>query len=476
MSQLRWLLVLVLAGGVFLPTSQVASPQVDKPPAPKKLLIVAPNSFHGTLKPFVEHKKRLLPAEIVSLEAVLKNAKGADDAEKLKRYLYNRWKADRIGYVLLVGDAEVIPVRYYTLVDLGDWAKASGGLTYGPSDLYYSDLARKDGSFDGWNANKDSKNGHLYAVLKRIEGKDPVNVDQIDYLPDVAVGRWPVHTIAQLEAVVAKTIAYENHVLADDLPAIRRTAFVNVSRDYSDDRELMDDWGKKLETVSGWRPVRRYFKDAKRGDNTPPPSEDEIVKVLESGVGMIFHSGHGTPTCWVDCLGIDRVKTLNNALLPPVMISLGCDTAAFAPIAPWNAYVDREGKTHEGVDNKEKFTAPAPPPSNYQRGRFNKTSLGVEWVRAPRNGCVAYIGANITTQSPWSQRLMNGFINYILANEEPRLGDAWVAAVVQFYHGMNLPSITPHGMHYQIFGDPSMRLPRSPYPSARTLVLALAAR
>src|ERR1700722_10329469 len=92
MSQLRWLLILVLAGGVFQPTSQVASAQEGKPPAPKKLLIVAPNSFHGALKPFVEHKKHLLPAETVSLETVLKNTKGADDAEKLKRYLYDRWK------------------------------------------------------------------------------------------------------------------------------------------------------------------------------------------------------------------------------------------------------------------------------------------------------------------------------------------------------------------------------------------------
>ena len=33
--------------------------------------------------------------------------KGADDAEKLKRYLYAEWRKGGVGYVLLVGDVRV---------------------------------------------------------------------------------------------------------------------------------------------------------------------------------------------------------------------------------------------------------------------------------------------------------------------------------------------------------------------------------
>ena len=304
----------------------------DKPvaPAAKKLLIVAAKAGFPVLAAFVEHKKKLLPTELIALEDIVKETKGADDAEKLKRYLYNRWKADKIGYVLLVGDAEVMPVRY---IAISDGTKETGGTTFAPCDLYYSDLAKKDGSFDDWNANKEGINAQYFGQLKGFDGKDPINVDQIDYLPDIAVGRWPVHTLPHLQAVIIKSIRYESHVLADDLPAIRRTAFVN-GPGLEDVRQRMDDWGRKLEGVSKWNPLRLYYKDNGRDDKTPPPNEAEVGKILQNGVGMIFHVGHGSETCWDGCLDIKSLGSLRDANLPPVMFSIGCTTALYGPIAP----------------------------------------------------------------------------------------------------------------------------------------------
>ena len=47
------------------------------------------------------------------LEAVLKDAPGVDDPEKLKHRLYDEWKKDASPLsILLVGDADVLPVRY----------------------------------------------------------------------------------------------------------------------------------------------------------------------------------------------------------------------------------------------------------------------------------------------------------------------------------------------------------------------------
>jgi Peptidase family C25 len=388
MSSLRWLLVLIIVGGVTPGTIQVVFAGGGKTPAPKKLLIVAQNSDHATLKPFVEHKKKLLPTEVVSLEAVLKDTKGADDAEKLKRYLYNRWKKDNVGYVLLVGDAEVIPVRYFTVVDLGEWAKLSGGLTFLPSDLYYSDLAKQDGSFDDWNSDKEGKNALLYGLLKSTGNlSEPLNDDQIDYRPDVALGRWPVHTKAQLEAVIAKTILYENHVISNDLPATQRSALVIA--DPAINPQRFDQWIRQLEHASGLHPQQCYVKRDGGDDKIPVCSPDEVTKVLGNGVGMMFHVGHGDATSWGNSIGLDQLKTLKDARLPPLMYSVGCDTAAYAPIVPWDCYLDIHGNQHDGVNNqekKEKFGATAPPPHNYQRGKFNKTSMGVEWLRAHEMG------------------------------------------------------------------------------------------
>ena len=78
------------------------------------------------------------------------------------------------------------------------------------------------------------------------DGKDPINQDAIDYLPEVAVGRWPVHDRVQLQTVVAKTIKYENHVLADNLPSVRRMAFVHGPNSPGSPRSVMATWADRV--------------------------------------------------------------------------------------------------------------------------------------------------------------------------------------------------------------------------------------
>src|ERR1051325_3901213 len=93
--------------------STVASARQNEPE--KRLLIVATQQFQTTLTDYVRYKKRQLPTDLISLENVLKTSKGVDDPEKLKRYLYSAWKERNVGYVLLVGDADVMPVRFMVL-------------------------------------------------------------------------------------------------------------------------------------------------------------------------------------------------------------------------------------------------------------------------------------------------------------------------------------------------------------------------
>src|ERR1700687_5903004 len=71
----------------------------------KRLLIVAPERFHSSLVEFVRHKEKQLPTELVSLERVLRENRGVDDPERLKRYLYRAWRHRAASYALLVGDA-----------------------------------------------------------------------------------------------------------------------------------------------------------------------------------------------------------------------------------------------------------------------------------------------------------------------------------------------------------------------------------
>jgi hypothetical protein len=131
--------------------------------------------------------------------------------------------------------------------------------------------------------------------------------------------------------------------------------------------------------------------------------------------------------------------------------------------------VDTAGHEHKGTYKKEVFTAPPPPPSPYQRGRYNPTGLGEQLLKQSSNGAVAYIGCNTGSQ-PCGLTLVEGFVTAITDSKEPRLGDLWNNAIRYYYDRQRLatlkpdkdwypPSIFFQGMKFMMFGDPSLRLP-----------------
>src|ERR1041385_4885832 len=147
--------------------STVASARQNAPA--KRLLIVAPQQFQTTLTDYVRYKKRQLPTDLISLENVLKTSKGVDDPEKLKRYLYSAWKERNVGYVLLVGDADVMPVRFMVLDRV---TPAAFDYAFYPSDMYYSDLAHDDGSFDDWNGQHDAFHQGYFGEVRGDKNKN----------------------------------------------------------------------------------------------------------------------------------------------------------------------------------------------------------------------------------------------------------------------------------------------------------------
>src|SRR5882672_3109681 len=78
--------------------------------SPGGLVIVAPARFHQALAPYLVHKAKQMPADLRALEDILKRSTGADEAERLKHGLYDDWKRRRTRYVLVVGDADALPV------------------------------------------------------------------------------------------------------------------------------------------------------------------------------------------------------------------------------------------------------------------------------------------------------------------------------------------------------------------------------
>ena len=426
-------------------------------------LIVAPRRFHEALRPFVKHKEKQLPTQVVALETALET-EGVDTPERLKRFLYGVWRERGVKYVLLVGDVDVLPVRYMVLDRI---TKPAFDYAFYPSDLYYADLARSDGTFDDWNARKDGFHARYFGEVRGEKHKDdPINYDGVDYRPDVALGRWPVSTASGLRRIVEKTIRYERALKARKEKR-GRAALVMV-RGWLDARPFMDRLAEQL--AKRLTVERRYYKDDRLDPGTPPPTTAEVVGLFNDGVDLVLHTGHGNTDQWEHCLPAKALDQLRNQQRLAVVFSAGCATAYFAPLPPYGAYVDVDGKPHRGTNHGEVFREPPPPPAPLQTGALDHTGLGEQLLLKGPHGAVAYIGCNTGSQ-PCGLTLMEGWVRSFGAGECERLGDCWSRAIAYYHAKERLAQLVPtkswypasiffQGMKFMLFGDPTLMLPR----------------
>src|SRR5437773_6078201 len=119
-----------LAAFLLLAVSTLQAQEAPKP----RFLIVSPEKFAKELGTFVEHKSKRMPTELLTLEAALGEQKGVDEPERLKRAIFERWKSKNVQWVLLVGDADTMPVRWMVLDRV---TPAAFDYAFYASDLYY---------------------------------------------------------------------------------------------------------------------------------------------------------------------------------------------------------------------------------------------------------------------------------------------------------------------------------------------------
>jgi len=443
----------------------------EAPPRPvSRLIVVAPPSLIGSLTEYVAHRSKTHSVTMLSLIDALKTP-GQDDPERLKRWLYADWSSagKPSDYsVLLVGDADVLPVRYMVLDRVTETAF---DYAFYPCDLYYADLAKDDAarSFDHWNAAADGFHADYFGEVRGEKNKsDPMNFDGVSYTPDIAVGRWPVNSPDAARAVADKTIAYENAIAR--LSTKPKSALVMVGG-WVDARPTMNTHAVALEPT--FDVTRLYYQDGvKDWSALTPPTAQAVTELLSGSAParLVLHAGHGSDTSWDQCISTADIPAMRSAAHPSIIMSAGCSTARFATCPPYEAYEDSSGVLHKGTNNGEVFTAPPPPPAAYAKGEHNFTGLGEELLRSPAGGAVVYIGCNTGSQ-PAAMTLMAGFVDAIttlkpLPGTTLSAGECWKHALTQYVRREGLHSLTPtpdwypasiffQGMKFMFFGDPT---------------------
>lgn len=153
-----------------------------------QILIVTPEAYASSFQNLAGiYESQGLAAQVSTLEDILQAATGADPAEKLRNFIIAQYQAHGIEYVLLGGDAELIPFRGFHCQVQSSSLYSDDNI---PSDLYYSSL---DGT---WNDNGNNLWGE--------PGED-------DLLPELAVGRLPFSSAAELNRMLHKTIQYQTN-------------------------------------------------------------------------------------------------------------------------------------------------------------------------------------------------------------------------------------------------------------------------
>ncbi len=261
-------------------------------------LVVCPESYVETMRPWFEYRMNQGHRIGVVTETSSK--------EKIRASIREASEKGPLSQVLLVGDVISdqsdgvgIPVHYQ---------KAVVNVHFGsepeiPTDNYYADL----------------------------------NDDQV---PDIAVGRFSVQNKEQLEAIIAKTIAYETKLASGDWQ--RRLHFVaglggfgsvvDTMMETVTKKFLTDEIPPHFDAVvaqGSWQSI--YCPD-------PREFRDEVVRQLNDGGLFWVYMGHGhvehldyvrVPNDAFPILSTKDALALRNETSNPIAIFLSCYTGAF---------------------------------------------------------------------------------------------------------------------------------------------------
>ena len=226
-------------------------------------------------------------------------------------------------------------------------------------------------------------------VYNHFTPSDTYYVNGGDDLPDMAIGRWPVRTSEQLEAVVNKTLAWEH----SGQSAAHTALFI------ADKNEGSLDFGSKMDEMydifsqkGGWSDMAKvYLSDFIAdygGDESAAvaAARDAIKTRLEAGASVTMYNGHATESRW-------SYKGLLKQNDIPVIDNAGATTIAL-PIACYSAYADS--------------------PST--------STIAHQMMAAGENGAVAIFGAAALTRENDNKKLAEKVTENLLDGET--LGDA----------------------------------------------------
>ncbi len=264
----------------------VAPARLEKQTLQADYLVIGPREFSSVAGPLLELRSRQgLKVKFAAVEDVYSEfGFGETRPEAVKDFLsfaYHHWKAPRLRYVLLLGDATY---------DFKDFLKTGVTNQIPPLLVKTSYL---------WTASDPA--------LAAVNGDD--------LLPDLAIGRLSAKNLEELRAMVDKILAYESG----------QTTLQGLVVLVTDNPDRAGDFAANADELSTGvltgRELRRLdvslLGSATRG---------EILRSFDQGASLLSYIGHGGIHLWADenVFNSQDVASLSPQAQQPLVLTLNC--------------------------------------------------------------------------------------------------------------------------------------------------------
>jgi len=148
---------------------------------------------------------------------------------------------------------------------------------------------------------------------------DPLFADgNGDNVPDLAIGRFPVRTNAELDLMVSKTLAYagKNYGRTAVFASDKFDGIVNFKN---------INLGFAANLPAGWTTENIHLDDL-----TVTAAQEQLIAAMNRGAALVTFTGHSGPSSWTfsNLFNTTMAASLTNAGRPFVVVQWGC----------WNTY------------------------------------------------------------------------------------------------------------------------------------------
>jgi hypothetical protein len=153
---------------------------------------------------------------------------------------------------------------------------------------------------------------------------------------DIGVGRFPVHTIEQAEAMVNKTINYMVPKLENFGPWRNSICFVGDDEDNNTHLGQAEGLAEITDTLGPVYNVNKIYLDAYLQLNTPsgtryPDANVAIDKAVNDGCLIMNYTGHGGEIAWAGerVLDIPAIQSYRNITHLPAFVTATCEFSRY---------------------------------------------------------------------------------------------------------------------------------------------------